>query len=752
MATDIIARALAANGGGGGGEPVDAYTKAETNDLLATKADKNTSYTKTEVNNLLAEKEDNILSFDTWAEYNAVKDTIPADTYFVVKEDEQANPIPSHNSLMNRDANECHPINAITGLQAELDKKTDVTDTDVLKARMDQLVGTVPPGSADEIADARVMADGKTSQNLGDAIRTQVSGLKETIANINGDIEAQDMFVPHITADEFTIGKILRNNEVSTNMKASATLEYYDIRNVSEILWAGQKKGTDGNNFNFLIHFYDATKTYINEQTFLTGGSVKEITIPENARYIRMSFYYGSSATSVTEMTMNDIAPFFAMSFTNKKIDEIYAEITTADKFGKTFLAGVHINKIGYEVSGNDIYISIPNEVYLRGAVNKAFKMENMGIETVESPSGIESILVQNNYVLCYNFITDTFSIEYGRSGVIIDEKTYIILAFVNSGSITGGLFFDYYLNRNSGGGETGSYIPDYWNDAVTSGIAGIRTNMESAGMNGFTFAYLSDYHTDYNQQHSADIMAKIMKYTNIDVAMCGGDLIQHGNKASQKKLIYSVMDKFKSLPNPLHMVFGNHDDNSNNNTEENYFSKSEVYSMMFSQMKDVTYFTDKFDYYFEDEKSSTVIIGLDTGTKTTSWSTSQANALDTLLTENEDKHVIIFGHILFSLTEYGGYTQNLTRLESVIANHSNVVAVFSGHTHYDYSIRIAGNVPVIVIDTDSTNVVADNPNAANPGTTTEHCMDFVTVDYDNSVINCQRVGRGSNRVFDITL
>ena len=94
MATDIIARALAANGGGGG-EPVDAYTKAETNDLLATKADKNTSYTKTEVNNLLAEKEDNILSFDTWAEYNAVKDTIPADTYFVIKEDEQENPIPN---------------------------------------------------------------------------------------------------------------------------------------------------------------------------------------------------------------------------------------------------------------------------------------------------------------------------------------------------------------------------------------------------------------------------------------------------------------------------------------------------------------------------------------------------------------------------------------------------------------------------------------------------------------------------------
>lgn len=139
------------------------------------------SYTKAETDAKLANKEDNILYFNTWADYEKVKNTIPADSYFVVKEDEQANPIPSHNSLMNRDANECHPIKSITGLQAELDKKTDATDTAVLKARVDQIVGEVPPGSADEIADARVMIDGKTSQNLGDAIRTQVTSLKETI-------------------------------------------------------------------------------------------------------------------------------------------------------------------------------------------------------------------------------------------------------------------------------------------------------------------------------------------------------------------------------------------------------------------------------------------------------------------------------------------------------------------------------------------------------------------------------------------
>lgn len=62
------------------------------------------------------------------------------------------------------------------------------TEMAVQTARMDQLVGEVPAGSADEIADARVMTDGKTAANLGDAIRTQSSRLKEQITNTNSRI------------------------------------------------------------------------------------------------------------------------------------------------------------------------------------------------------------------------------------------------------------------------------------------------------------------------------------------------------------------------------------------------------------------------------------------------------------------------------------------------------------------------------------------------------------------------------------
>lgn len=66
MAQDIIARALAAKGGGGG-QPIDAYTKSETDTLLS--------------------KKENTIPTYTLAEYEAIKDTIPPGTKFIITDD-----------------------------------------------------------------------------------------------------------------------------------------------------------------------------------------------------------------------------------------------------------------------------------------------------------------------------------------------------------------------------------------------------------------------------------------------------------------------------------------------------------------------------------------------------------------------------------------------------------------------------------------------------------------------------------------
>jgi hypothetical protein len=72
MAVDMIARMMAMEKGGG---TTDAYTKAETDELLAEKADKATTYTKTEVDTAFSGKQDSL----TTAQLSAVNSGITAD-------------------------------------------------------------------------------------------------------------------------------------------------------------------------------------------------------------------------------------------------------------------------------------------------------------------------------------------------------------------------------------------------------------------------------------------------------------------------------------------------------------------------------------------------------------------------------------------------------------------------------------------------------------------------------------------------
>lgn len=60
MAVDMIARAMASRGGGGGGTSVDSYTKEQTDTLLYNKADKSSVYTKSEIDTKFSETNENV--------------------------------------------------------------------------------------------------------------------------------------------------------------------------------------------------------------------------------------------------------------------------------------------------------------------------------------------------------------------------------------------------------------------------------------------------------------------------------------------------------------------------------------------------------------------------------------------------------------------------------------------------------------------------------------------------------------------
>lgn len=89
----------------------------------------------------------------------------------------------------------------ITASTTAIENNTVAIETE--RARIDSLIGTVPAGSADEVADARIMADGNTAANLGNAIRTQINDIKDKITT--NEAEVKD-----ITSDVVKTGGFIR--------------------------------------------------------------------------------------------------------------------------------------------------------------------------------------------------------------------------------------------------------------------------------------------------------------------------------------------------------------------------------------------------------------------------------------------------------------------------------------------------------------------------------------------------------------
>ena len=104
---------IAKNGGGGS---VDAYTKSETDTLLANKADKATTYTKTEVDTALALKA-NLSTFVgiTQAEYDALE-TKTEPIYFIYEEESTVSNSAGTNSLNTIETSNISPTSDTFGI------------------------------------------------------------------------------------------------------------------------------------------------------------------------------------------------------------------------------------------------------------------------------------------------------------------------------------------------------------------------------------------------------------------------------------------------------------------------------------------------------------------------------------------------------------------------------------------------------------------------------------------------------------
>ena len=296
--------------------------------------------------------------------------------------------------------------------------------------------------------------------------------------------------------------------------------------------------------------------------------------------------------------------------------------------------------------------------------------------------------------------------------------------------------------------------VPAYFETNLSEAVAKINDNMRSVGKNGETFIFITDLHWEQNAQNSPSLVKYVLDNTEVKQVVCGGDLISQGEKVPMMLNMQNCMNAFRFVGADFKVLFGNHDNNMNTQTDDIYsdrwFSDNECYTLMQKRAETIVNYGDYFYFYFDNPTTKTRYICLDT--RRGEMSVEQFAWLDNVLALDDDYNVIIFAHILWRASTWndplsGGVwaTWATTLFSKADAYGDKVKAIFYGHIHADKNDFTDGGIPVICTDTDSKYCYGEY--TATVGTISEQCFDVVTINYDTNVIKCVRVGRGVDRI-----
>lgn len=331
------------------------------------------------------------------------------------------------------------------------------------------------------------------------------------------------------------------------------------------------------------------------------------------------------------------------------------------------------------------------------------------------------------------------------------DTATYIIVSIL----IDGGTSIVFQKNG----------IPDYFVSNVESAMTKIKNNMMEVGRDGETFIFITDIHWETNNKHSQYLIEYLLKNLNINVLLCGGDLINEGTKDAMSETMRECVTSYSRIGNiVMPCAFGNHDSNKNNQTEETsrHFSFNDQYALMQKQAEEkVTYITsDTWNFYFDAPTTKTRFIVIDTGT----WGGfyKYGELVSAMMSVDTGWHIVVMGHWFYNngsrsdaietimdiTDEYNnrgsyelwGTTYNFENAKGIVS------LILGGHVHKDMSWTTEDGVPVVLSDCDS-GLRTSNPDYPYVyGTITEQAFDVITINYTTGTVKAVRVGRGADR------
>lgn len=232
-------------------------------------------------------------------------------------------------------------------ITAEVEERT--LQEEVLSARMDEFT-QLPDGSTAgdaELTDIRVMADGTTAETAGDAVREQVTELKNDLDDVKSNLYTEENTANLLYLDAVTPNVYISDtngNEVTYDNWGAT--DYIPVAGGQEYVFIGCY--SQGGTYEYIrtdyFAFYDANKEYISGGYNIRGI----ITTPYNAKYIRES-------SNLPAFTSTMYATMFGLnsdlgSFVGQKTKADYIE-PSSELVPSEFLTDTVKNVIGKTIT-----------------------------------------------------------------------------------------------------------------------------------------------------------------------------------------------------------------------------------------------------------------------------------------------------------------------------------------------------------------------------------------------------------------
>lgn len=695
-----------------------------------------------------------------------------------------------------------HPSSVIDG---DVERaKTILERAEEAMAKAEQMIEEVEVYNSivEEVENIRVDVDGKVYDSAGDAVRGQVSGLKE---DLKSSLNAVEKYTNETIPLYWEQGSIDLNTGSDITSTSKIRTQRIDLTNYSHVTF----NNTTG--YKFRTAWLASDGSVVKEAAYNVYRTVTSVSYGYMERY-------GISAVRIVlskSDDTSDITPASGSVFSVVGVPKIKTQITAIDQIIHKGYDNKSTEWDEYPLSVEDFSVGSLN--VSTGAVATGYRpitdfitFDNDMMISIETTYKVDVFVYQQDGT----FVKHT-GWDYIHYIPYADDRKYKFmfdLANIPNNSTSPQIDTLLHSNVFIGVKKKKQYIRDSVDDVVD--------NMEGQNGNCLNIAFITDLHVTAFEaislktinvwRRTTNGLAKVDKLRNIDFVVLGGDYLWNNASHTSLKMAEDAYDLlqevFYQFKDKEFALKGNHDDNSITNDVSKLITDSMRYGYLgqqYTNQVEVKYGDIEKSYGYIDFKRqkvraifiNTVDIPYDDnltykGQHITGVGNDQLNFIANALNFNEAGwSVIFFSHHLlinnatmnpssdaeaYLLSTHGGdalwgiilaykgkttYSKVSTLTDfnysvsvDYTSNHSDsVLACICGHTHRDLSATQDGILMISTTASGYGRTAYDSTGTKityTEGTQTETAFDIFSFDRVNGTIKASRYGAGQNRTW----